>query len=456
MGSSKMMQPGRSTLAGNTNDDTAQRDSVGKRTLTERAYGNQPSGGDVGGSGPQALAQARAEIERLIHGDPHKITDAETVRIVHLLRMAGVSTPGLIVAQNVLRAYWNLFWLRHQGGPTFDQDIAVYRHQLALATQLGVLSGPGAKESEDRAAAWKHEYAPKTPAQVTAANRARNAAAADVFEQATAVLAEAQDLRQWVDKEHGWIGVGWGIGSVIVRCVGALADTGGVLGGAAQTLQDKLALPDTDANKRDEVKVAIATVDAQLKQLRHKGGNAATDLAALREGGFELLDRAASAAGFIPGIGKPLSVALTATEATLRYASGDWTASEAVVKTLVSVVSAKFGEQIAGEGSLAAQSLRTFAFKAIAGATGELTGILTNRELTAEQRTEAVKAAIAKCIAEAFVEAITRITGGAIKLRSAEEGREAYVFLHEAAVKLGVVQLVYGPLEELKNAWKEK
>lgn len=472
MADSKLLHPGRGPATrGVASEPPAQYGTVGKQTLVERAYGGG-TGEAPGAVGKQtltaraqgspdgtispALAQARAELERLIHRDPHDSTDAATEHILTLLRKAGVHQPGLIAAQNVLRSYWNLFWQRQRGGPTFEQDLAVYHRQLEIAAQTGVISLHGAIEAGARASAWKRAYAPKTPGQVTAANVARNAAATDVFAHANAVLEEAQELRRWVDKEHGWINVGWGFYSVVQRCIGEVTDTAGVVGGAARTLQDRLALPETDANKRDLVQAAAKIVEGYLAQLRHKGGSAAADLAELREQGFELLDRASSAAGFIPAIGKPLSVALTATGAGLRYASGDWSASEAVVKTLVAAVGARFGEAIAGEGSLAARALRTFVHKALAGLAGDLTGILTNRELDATQRVDAIKAAISKCLGEAFIEAIEQITSGAIKINAAEEGREAYLLLHEAAVKLGINQALAGPLESLKNAWKER
>ncbi len=170
--------------------------------------------------------------------------------------------------------------------------------------------------------------------------------------------------------------------------------------------------------------------------------------------GTGVLGKAATVAGFVPGIGKPLAVALKSFEAGTRYLSGDWSAAQAVASALSELIGARYGKAITGSGSIAEQAFRSAGFEVTKHLSIELGRILSDATLSPEQRANALRGAVAGALIKGLQGAVSKALSGGLKLGVSDEQRAAvYEQFKAVAEKLGLAPALVDPvLKPLKAA----
>jgi hypothetical protein len=401
-----------------------------------------------------SVADARKYMSQLL-SRKYQLTDEGVMNVMATLRNAGFTTDAQRTGAELYRTFQTaLEPYTTTGSVGLQRDLSRLEELLPKAAQQGIIDQATFLALRKKVAEWKQEFRLPTAAELAEAAVRRAQTNQPLYQKAEANLSEAKNLRAYVDRKNGWLSTGLGDAMVLMKLIGPLENTRGQLGGAAAQLQSALALPDSDATKPEKVREANKRVEALLQSIRPKDGDAVKYLDQKREAYFEWGNRVATAAGFVPGIGKTLSFVLKGTEAGLRYLSGDWSAAEAVSKTLLAAVDAKLGDKLVGSGSMASQAVRAFVSKALQGSVGDVVGVMTNRNIPPEKLGEAIKTAIASNVCKALVDALGKIAGGAIKIRSRQEAVEVYKFILSAADKLGIQQVLYEPLKKFKDAWK--
>jgi len=318
--------------------------------------------------------------------------------------------------------------------------IAAGQGVITLAAQRAIAALTG-----EQLVTWRQ----KTPEEIQANNRQRVANNGVLIRDANRLWDEIKELREYVDSKNGFIQTGLGDAYVIVRLIGSI-DARGQITGAGAALRDALNMPDVEYSKIDKVKAAYAKADDYVKQLRPKGANVVAHLRQKREDGYAVFGQMSTVAGFIPVIGKPLSITLNTFDAGMRYMSGDISAAEATAKALTGIVGGTLGSKIAGSGSLVSQAMRSTVASATFSLTKDLARILSDPKLSGEQRSEAIRLAVAKALLGAFQSGVSKAVTGGIA-QSESEKSEIYSKFYELGEKFGIDKYVMEPiLEKLK------
>lgn len=336
------------------------------------------------------------------------------------------------------------------GLEAYRNDMREYNRLAGVAAQQGVipLSTQRAISSftGEQLVTWRQ----KTPEEIAANNRARVQQNGDLIRKANDLLRELRELRQYVDSKNGFVQTGLGDASVIVRLIGGISARG-QMGGILGTLNAALSMPDTEYQKIDRVRAAYISGNSYITQLRPRGANTVAFLREKRENGYNMLGRVASVAGFIPVIGKPLSITLTNLEGGMRYLSGDITASEAVAKGLSSIVGGTLGKKIVGTGSLVSQSIRSTLYSMTNSLTVDLARILSDRNLNGDQRSDAIRKAIGRAVLSSFQAGVSKAVSGGIAMNDNETRAKVYEQFKSVGEKYGLEPYVMKPiLDQLK------
>ncbi len=332
----------------------------------------------------------------------------------------------------------------------YRADLREYNRLAGVAASQGVIGLESQRAIADLTGEQLVTWRQKTPEEIQANNRERVRKNGALIADANRLWNEIKALREYVDSKNGFVQTGLGDATVVVRLIGGISQRGRITG-AGGALRDALNMPDVEYSKIDKVRAAFNTADSYVKQLRPRGANLVEHLRQKRENGYDLFGKMATVAGFIPVIGKPLALTLNTFEAGARYLSGDITAAEAVAKSVTGIVGGALGSKIAGAGSMVSQVMRSTVYSATSGLVVDLSRILSNPKLTGDQRSEAIRKAMAKMVIEAFQSGVSKAISGGIGMNDDASKAKLYEQFWSLGEKFGLEPYVMKPiLEPLK------
>lgn len=270
-------------------------------------------------------------------------------------------------------------------------------------------------------------------------------------QQARTTLEAFDGIAKWNDSKGGWISSGGWDETIIAKARDIGAD-----------LRRILAIPEgAQVTPAKEVQLQQALQRAKSEVYNSlPEGNLAETLNKRREERFSAAEDFANKVSTLNGVPGPvgvgarvLSLGVKEIAVGLRYASGDMSATEAVVRTAVNALETFGASKIPGTGSLLSQALRAGGVKMSTTLTQDLTAIFANaskNNIPLSELSGPISGAVGKALAEGFKEAITQSLVGVKDLTlSTEAKRQLYEVLLQGAIKFNVDPSVREALDAL-------
>ena len=429
----------------------------GRRILLARvgaAAGSEQSGGGVQPrvvEGPSSVREVQALMARVVRPGYSSLNVIDEVTAA--MRRAGFRDNAIQTAIALMRMQSRLatagtgqnLYGGVGGLDTYRSDQSEFNRLAGVAANQGIIPLATQRAISAFTGEQLQTWRQKTREEIDQNNRDRVSKNGDLIRRANALLNEIKELRQYVDSKNGFVQTGLGDASVIVRLIGGVSARGH-LDGAGGALNYALNMPDVNYQKVDKVQEAYRVAWGYITQLRPRGANTVEYLRNKREEGYALLGQASTVAGFVPVIGKPLSIALTNLEGGMRYLSGDISGAEALAKSLSSLVGGTLGKKIVGTGSIVSQSMRSAVQSFSSSLTVDLAKILSNPRLTGDQRDEQIRLAVGRAVVGAFNSGVSKSISGGIAMNDDAARAEMYEQFKSIGEKFGLEPFVMKPI----------